>query len=728
VWVHVQTRQNPESNSESFVEEIRVYSESGQLVAELLGVHLQKLESQNQQAVPQDVTDWLYQIQWEAAPHNPTKNFASSDAGFWLIFADQKSVGITLADRLKERGEQCILVSLGDTWSFQGEHVQIRSRDARDLQRLLETVLDSNAPSCRGILHLWSLDTPSMSELIVTSLETAQISNCSSVLYLVQALSKLEWNERPRLWLVTKGAQAVLDLQVEPISPTQATLWGFGRVIAREHSEFWGGLIDLDPAGDTDQSVQSLMTEVMAAEKETELAFRSGERYVARLARLPRSISSTDSFHLRADSTYLITGGLGDVGIQVAHWMIQQGARRLILMGRTPLPPRAEWNQADPVSAIGRKIAAVESLEASGASVHLAAIDLTDEHQLVKFIETFQSENWPTIRGVFHAAAVIEDRLLVNLDADALRTVLRPKAVGAWLLHRLFKDVDYFVMFSSVGALLGQAGQSNYAAANAFLDALAHYRQGMGQSGVSINWGAWRGLGFASTSGGQQTITYLEAQGMSSFSAEDGLKAMHMILDGNQTQVAVMPANWTVFRQAHQDDPIPMPPLLSTLLSDLELEPASKKSAKEDGIREHLLNAVPEEQGELLKKYVQEQVARALRMPSSKIGADQALGTLGLESLMAIELRNRLEADLKLKLSATLIWNYPTISQLTTYLAGRLNLVQDTSTPEVGKVTLSESKAQTESTKTVKVLADVDALSDDEIMQSLLQGKGKRNG
>jgi acyl carrier protein len=199
-----------------------------------------------------------------------------------------------------------------------------------------------------------------------------------------------------------------------------------------------------------------------------------------------------------------------------------------------------------------------------------------------------------------------------------------------------------------------------------------------------------------------------------------------MILEGNHAQVAVMPANWTVFRQAHQDDPIPVSPLLSAFLSNLELEPASEKISKEDGVRERLLNAVPEEQGELLKKYVQEQVARALRMPSSKIGADQALGTLGLESLMAIELRNRLEADLKLKLSATLIWNYPTINQLITYLAGKLDLVQDTRTPEDGTVVAPESKPQT--AKTVKILSDVNALSDEEIMQSLLQGKGKRNG
>ena len=726
MWVHVKVRADANEELESLIEDIWLYDENGCAVAEILGIHLQKLESQKKDLISQDVTDWLYQIQWEASPRKSIDISGSSEQGVWLIFADQKAMGAALADKLEERGERCILVLPGEAWSADEKHGLFGPQNAQDMHKLFESVLDLNAPSCRGILYLCSLDMPPMSELDAMALDVVQGSTCSSVLYLVQELSKLEWKERPRLWLVTQGAQAVLGSQSTLISPAQATLWGFGRVIAREHSEFWGGLIDLDPAEDAKHMEQSLVTEVMAPDQETEVAFRGGQRYAARLTRLPRLASHTSPFHWRTDGTYLITGGLGDIGIQVAHWMVHQGARRLILMGRTPLPPRSEWKHVNPTSLIGRKVTAVRSLEALGASIHVAAVDVADEEQLAVFIETFQNENWPAIRGVIHAAAVIEDRLLLNLNPDALRSVLRSKSIGAWSLHRAFKDVDCFVMFSSLGALLGQAGQSSYAAANVFLDGLAYYRQGMGKAGISINWGAWRGLGFAASSGGQQTITYLESQGVNSFSAEDGLKAMRMIMEGNHAQVAVIPGDWTVFSQAHQDDPIPISPLLSTLLSIPEQEQASKKSSKEDGIREYLLNAVPEEQDELLRKYVQEQVARALRMPSSKIGADQALGTLGLESLMAIELRNRLEADLKLKLSATLIWNYPTINQLTTYLAGKLNLVPAASAPDVEKIAMPESKSQP--AKPGKVIAGVDALSDEEIMQSLLLRKGKRNG
>jgi len=170
--------------------------------------------------------------------------------------------------------------------------------------------------------------------------------------------------------------------------------------------------------------------------------------------------------------------------------MVEQGARRLILLGRTKLPPRSNWSSVETGSRVAHQIAAVRELEASGASVHLASVYVADEEQLSGYLDEFRSEGWSPIRGVVHAAGVIQDGLLVQLDAPQLNTVLRPKMMGAWLLHRLLKDapLDFFVLFSSAGSLLGQAGQGNYAAANAFLDALAHHRKAQGQPAMSINW------------------------------------------------------------------------------------------------------------------------------------------------------------------------------------------------------------------------------------------------
>jgi NAD(P)-dependent dehydrogenase (short-subunit alcohol dehydrogenase family) len=172
--------------------------------------------------------------------------------------------------------------------------------------------------------------------------------------------------------------------------------------------------------------------------------------------------------------------------------MVAQGARRLILLGRTPIPPRADWNKIASDSQLGQKIAAIREIESLGASVHLATCDVSDEAQLKAFLETFSSENWPPIRGVLHIAGTLDDHSLLALDRDTLRNVLLPKISGGWLLHQLLQDIEIFILFSSLNSVIPQAGQSNYSAANAFLDALAHYRRQQKQAALSINWGLAR--------------------------------------------------------------------------------------------------------------------------------------------------------------------------------------------------------------------------------------------
>jgi len=177
----------------------------------------------------------------------------------------------------------------------------------------------------------------------------------------------------------------------------------------------------------------------------------------------------------RSDGSYLITGGLGDLGLLVARWMVEQGARRLILLARAPLPPRCDWHEVKSGSRLAEQIGAIRELEAMGASVHHTSVDVADEAQLRSFLETYRREAWPPIRGVIHAAGVVENRTILEMDADALKAVLRPKVAGGWLLHRLLAEdpLEFFVLFSSATSLLGSPRLAHYAAANAFLDALA---------------------------------------------------------------------------------------------------------------------------------------------------------------------------------------------------------------------------------------------------------------
>jgi acyl carrier protein len=354
-----------------------------------------------------------------------------------------------------------------------------------------------------------------------------------------------------------------------------------------------------------------------------------------------------------------------------------------------------------------------------GATVHLASVDIADEEQVRAFIEQFQQEGWPAIRGVMHTAAVIEDRLLTQLDDEAFRYVLRPKIVGSWLLHQLLNDLDFYVLFSSLGAVLGQVGQGNYAAANAFLDALAAYRRACGQPGLSINWGGWAELGLAMTSGAQRTIQALEQQGVNSFTPEQGISALEHLMQRQAAgvggaQSAVMPINWARFRQVRAAAGHSR--LLADLTSQAHVAESPLAVETGGGVRDSFATADPEQRRDLLEAYLQQQVARVLKLDPSRVEPSKPLGLMGIDSLMALELRNRLEADLGVAFSATLVWNYPTIVEMIPHVAGKIGLalVADNGEPEAN-AGLSEQPELIDD-----VLGELDDLSDEEALRRLL--------
>ena len=289
----------------------------------------------------------------------------------------------------------------------------------------------------------------------------------------------------PRLWVVTRGTQAV-SMQtvgeqaatVEPVrvAVAEAPLWGLARVVAQEHPGLQCTVIDLDPIvipGELDR----LLAELMHPDGEDQLAHRGDQRLAARLVRRNKATAPSNAV-LRPDGTYLLTGGLGDLGLLVAGWLVGRGARNVVLLGRS-----------DPGVEAGAVIA---ELEQGGARVLVARADVTHESELVRALKELQSE-LPPVCGVIHAAGMLDDGILMNQSWERFAPVLAPKVQGAWNLHRLTRDLplDFFVLFSSAASLLGSPGQGNYAAANAFLDALAHHRRGLGLPALSINWGPW---------------------------------------------------------------------------------------------------------------------------------------------------------------------------------------------------------------------------------------------
>ena len=707
LWSHTRVRHGEAGAATG---NVQLLDEAGRVAVEIQGLRFEYLGEDTQRAAVDDLDDWLYEFQWKPKELAAGKPSAPASRGSWLIFTDNGGVGDALSTLLEARGERSILVARGESYEqTDGGHCRIRPERPEDIRRLFEAALASDQPGCRGIVHLWSLDIAPPEETTVASLNAAQTLGCGSVLLLVQELARMESPDLPRLWLITRGAQAAGEKN-SPLSVAQSPLWGLGRVVAQEHPTFWGGLVDLEPgASPRDAAAHRLWEEISSADGEDQLAFRQGRRYVGRLVRQRPSATQAPPLRWRPDASYLISGGLGDIGLLVARWMVEQGARRLILLGRTRLPPRSNWNSVETGSRLARQVAAIRELESLGAFVHLASVDVADERELSGFLDEFRAEGWPPIRGVVHAAGVLQDGLLVQLDAAALNTVMRPKVMGGWLLHRLLQGdvLDFFVLFSSAGSVLGQPGQGNYAAANAFLDALAHHRQAQGQPALSIDWGAWAGEGFADSVGGKRLATRLALLGISSIAPKQALEMLGRLLGQSATQVVAVPVSWKQYREFYPAGSAS--PLLSELAGE-EAEvprPAGRTSERRDA----LLAAEPAERRQLLQSYLSEQVARVLGLSPSKLDLQQPLSHLGLDSLMAVELKNRIAVDLKVNVPVAKFLQGFSVDQAVTQVLDQLAAeAANPTTPLAAAVAQPEAQRNAE-----RLLANLDQLSDEQV-------------
>ncbi|CAM5368575.1 Putative NRPS-type-I PKS fusion protein OS=Streptomyces griseus subsp. griseus (strain JCM 4626 /NBRC) OX=455632 GN=SGR_814 PE=3 SV=1 [Streptomyces griseus subsp. griseus] len=435
----------------------------------------------------------------------------------WLVLADNGGTADAFAALAAARGERCRLVRRGAAYtaSADGAAFTVDPASDADLRRLLADLDRDGGPFRGAVLHLWNLDAPALATCDRASLTDHTGAGAYSLIALARLLSAR--GTGGRLHIVTRGAQPALP--GEGPEPLGAPAWGIGRVLRhQELTEHPGKLIDLDPRrqpgpdGDLAEAA-ALLGEVLSDDEE-EIALRDGGRRTSRL-RPARELTRPLPPRLRADGSYLVTGAFGALGRLLCRTLVRRGARRIILVGRTPVPAREKWAGTDPATAEGRAVALLRELEALGAQPVLATLDITDEDALTGWLDAHRRSGAPPVRGVFHLAGQVRDTLVADLDRAAFDAVHDPKTVGAHLLHRHLRDepLEHFVLFASIASLLTTAGQTNYAAGNAFLDALAHHRRARHLPALSLDWGPWA-TGMIEELG--LVDHYLHSRGMSS--------------------------------------------------------------------------------------------------------------------------------------------------------------------------------------------------------------------
>ena len=577
------------------------------------------------------VQEWLYQVKWQPQPISNASLTATTDR--WLILADQGGVGEALAQRLTEMGGTCRLVFV-DGWD---------DTEAQAIKSLLDEEGANGRFSPRHIVHLWSLDATAVT---ATSLR----QSCGSVLRVVQEVAGAETAVSAQLWLVTQNAQPV-EYSDSPVSVVQSPLWGLGRVIALEHPELWGGLIDLDTAVTSDDAADQLAAEVMGT-TENMVAFRGNQRFVSRLTQA--KAPAVEPVQIRSDATYLITGGTGGLGLQVAAWFAAEGAKHLVLVSRRA--PNGEAQEA------------ITALTEIGMKIVTAQVDVSQTAPLAELMQTIAT-TMPPLRGVIHAAGVVDDGLLQQQDWQRFERVFAPKVWGAWHLHTLTQSLtlDFFVLFSSAAALLGSPGQGNYAAANAFLDGLAHLRRGQELPATSINWGPWSETGMATRVDAQHERRW-QAQGITGIQSVQGVQALAQVLAQGEEQTAVLPVDWSKFAVGLPDRP-------SLFLSEL-IAVAAPANERKSAFLTRFWAATTEGRHKVVQTYLQQQVAYALGVAAGDVAVDANLMHLGLDSLMVMEVLNACKREMKLALYPREFYERPSLAALATYLTHELENVR----------------------------------------------------
>jgi acyl transferase domain-containing protein/NADPH:quinone reductase-like Zn-dependent oxidoreductase/acyl carrier protein len=594
----------------------------------------------NQQRTTQSIADDRYEIRWEKS--TATASAAPVGEGGWLLIGDDADVIQPLVDTLTTHGHRHQILGLPAT-------------DA-DQERLEGVLLAAVAddPALR-IVHVAALDAdaePSMRSLLRVQ---HRVLGGTRRLFRAAVAAELR---RP-IWMVTRGAQRVTD--ADTVSPDQSCLWGFGRAASLEHPQVWGGLVDL--AEGTADEWSQLINRVAAAPRdsairEDQLALRDQTVYVPRLSRRVGQPSATP-LALRNDATYLVTGGLGSIGLEIAGHLAAHGARHLVLTGRR-----------SPSDAAQQRIDALR--EQHGCEVRVVGADVADAHDVARLLATVRAE-LPPLAGIVHAAGEIGTTPLQTLDDAEVDRVFAGKVWGAWHLSEAAADLqlDFFLSTSSIASVWGGFGQTAYGAANAFLDGLAWRLREQGVCGISVNFGPWS-AGMAD----EESRARLEKRGVRTLSPANALAGMADLMAASSAQGTVQGPvqgivariDWARFLPLYQQ--AGKRSFLAELAREVpDAAPVLTASGKTQLV-EQLTNAPVQQRKKLLADYLRDAVAEVTRVDAAEIREDAGFFDLGMDSLMAVELRRRIEQGVGKEIPATLAMDYPRLSDVVDYLLG----------------------------------------------------------
>jgi acyl transferase domain-containing protein/acyl carrier protein len=569
----------------------------------------------------------LYEVAWHDAPASEASP-PDGRLGRWVVFADD-GFGNALSATIAARGGTVVRVRRGVSAARDHDGgFRVAPGRPKDFEWLWRE-LRAHGP-LTGVVYCWALDADT------ADIETARTLSAEAPMWVMRQLLAADAG---RLWLVGRGAVDAGD--DTPLAPAQAPLWGLAKAFALECPRQWGGFVDMAPG----LGAAALLPELCRSDDEDQVALRGGRRLVPRLARMTPPARRHAPVDARA--AYLVTGGLGGLGLAFADWLVRQGARHVWLLGR---------NAPDEGT-----LQAITALRRQGAEVVTVAADIADAAAMAEVTNAIAERGAP-LKGVLHAAGVHSSCLVGDMTPDEIERTYRAKMRGAWTLHQatLAAELDFFVLFSSISATWGSKAQAHYAGANAFLDLLARVRRQAGRPASSIAWGPWQGVGMMR----EDISAAMRRIGITALGPEENIPVLSRLVGAGVCQATVAQVDWSRLRPVVET--AGRRPFFDLLI---RVEAVVPEAVAAERPLANLTQLPGEERSRRCLTEIKAMTATILGLDALEVEIDRGFFDMGFDSLMGLELKNRLEVATGIAWPATLVFDYPTIRSLAEFIA-----------------------------------------------------------
>ncbi|MGD2087793.1 MAG: amino acid adenylation domain-containing protein [Candidatus Aminicenantes bacterium] len=610
---------------------------------------------------PPKMANWYYVPTWKRSILSIDETTDELAQLRWLVFIDEEGLGSRVVEAIKPRVKDVITVQMGSRFSKlkDGEYT-INTHEDHDYE-LLFNELSEMARYPDNILHLWGVFNDEHNPFEIRKIDKVRDLGYHSLINTAKAIGNRDFKVKIRFMVITNNMQEVLGK--EQRYPEKAIILGPVKVIPKEYPNISCRSVDimLSQSGDVEEGLlDKLLEEIAAKSIEPIVALRGNQRWVQAFESLPLEESEKKRSLLRPGCVYLITGGLGGIGLTLAQHLAQCVQAKLVLMGRSDFPARNQWddwmNNHNENNAVSRKIQRLQSLEELGAKVLVLRADVSKQEQVQDAMKQVW-EQFGQIDGVIHAAGLPDGKMIQRRTGEDCEDILAPKIKGTWILDRILKDVklDFFILCSSTASIHGGIGQVAYCAANNFLDAFANYKHSIGgRFTVSINWGRWQNLGIATIAENlHKKLTGKDLTG--GITSDEGIRSFSLILKDKLPQV--------IFTNRDLESLVQQ--------SGSFKVPSSVEEFEETNIPETLY-----QRPELTNEYVaprsefEEQMANIWQnlFGFEQVGIRDDFFELGGDSLKVVIAISKIHKDMNVEIPVSEFFSSPTIEALSHYV------------------------------------------------------------